>query len=83
MFFACGILCLAKTPYPTGEKHTISIFVDQTHTLAKFCRWNVLFLLYSSINVRLFVLYCRRESHSANVLAICLNGQDNDDLDAR
>ena len=20
-----------KTPYPTGEKHTISTFVDQTH----------------------------------------------------
>ena len=22
---------LAKNPYPTGNKHTISIFVDQTH----------------------------------------------------
>ena len=36
MFVACGIWCLADVssvspPYPTGDKHIISTFVDKTH----------------------------------------------------
>ena len=38
MFFACGIWCVAymymyTIYYPTGEKHTISTFVDQTRII--------------------------------------------------